>query len=1022
MALPIGLVVGLGLAGGVAAQSDPQITDAMRKNIAIPYPEPPPEQTLAHYRGETAPPRPRATTVAEPFDWARIADPPRSAGPWTRWWWPGGAVDPATLRSQLTELRDAGFAGAEVQPFTLGVADSETMRRAASFDSPGYYATLAGMLEDAARLGLRIDLTNLSGWPAGGPQVGLDDALQEMSLASTEFEGGRAVSIAVPPPQPAPSDWGRARNGPGYFSPAHAHLLDVIVARKAGGGLTDDLYDLRDQVQLDPATVRVVTTQVKDGILQWQAPPGRWYLVATYMLPEPEAPAFGASSRPGLVADVLRKQVVEAQLAYGFGKRTGLPPLYGQALRGIFNDSLEFKANRLTSADFLREFKARRGYDLAPFLPATWINGRDNFFTWDLMRIDPVPMFRFGPDDDRIRYDYQRTLSDLMVERFMRATRLWTEARGLTSRGQSFGFDLDVIRALGENDIPDTEQLYADGRTTFLKLASSAAALYGRPLVASESFVWSDRDYTATAGKIKAAADKLFLAGVNHLFYHGMPYPLYRGAAEPVGPQGWHPFGIPGIGFSDNFSKGAAIWADEPELNRYITRAQNLLRQGKPDVDVLIYYPFIGYPSGGQSGDEMLAGGAFPLSNPHTEPPAPGDPAVQKLLASLPHRVSDARLDWLAKIRPLLLELDRRGITWGWTNGDALRTRRVTADGRFAAGGRYRAILLTDTASAPVEDLDALARLQRGGAAVFTLGALPTRQPGYLDARRNDERARLLGAELARTGAIDSVQAFAKRVASLVKGAIAIDPLAGNVRRYSRVLADGGSIHFFANQDDALERATIALPVGRRAWWFDAVSGRACPAIAPGGEVALELQPFESRFLIVGIKPPAALVDRTAVCGDASVLREWPLDRWSIVTPTLDRPAGLLFDWSNDAALRYAGDTAVYATDMTLATKDVGVRYLLQLGLVPGSARVIVNGVDAASAGLPPGRVDVTRMMRVGSNHINVRYTPSQRNAFVGKALAGDKRYARFAAKPPGAVVPAGLITPIKLLAVRNGG
>ena len=45
-------------------------------------------------------------------------------------------------------------------------------------------------------------------------------------------------------------------------------------------------------------------------------------------------------------------------------------------------------------------------------------------------------------------------------------------------------------------------------------MASSAAALYGRPLVSAESFVWSQRDWSTTARKLKAAADKLLLAGV----------------------------------------------------------------------------------------------------------------------------------------------------------------------------------------------------------------------------------------------------------------------------------------------------------------------------------------------------------------------------------------------------------------------------------------------------------------------------------------------------------------------------
>ena len=68
-----------------------------------------------------------STGDADPpgFSRATFADPPREAGPMARWWWPGGAVDGATLRSSLESIADAGYAQVEVQPFLIGLSASD---------------------------------------------------------------------------------------------------------------------------------------------------------------------------------------------------------------------------------------------------------------------------------------------------------------------------------------------------------------------------------------------------------------------------------------------------------------------------------------------------------------------------------------------------------------------------------------------------------------------------------------------------------------------------------------------------------------------------------------------------------------------------------------------------------------------------------------------------------------------------------------------------------------------------------
>ena len=114
-----------------------------------------------------------------------------------------------------------------------------------------------------------------------------------------------------------------------------------------------------------------------------------------------------------------------------------------------------------------------------------------------------------------------------------------------------------------------------------------------------------------------------------------------------------------------------ALWPDVPEINRYIARSQNLLRQGKPAIDVLIYYPFLGFhganPEGGAT--EPLLNGSLPDADP------PGAAIESPLLTSgkklldaiftVPAEHQDARDAWVRQLQPIVRELDARGISWG---------------------------------------------------------------------------------------------------------------------------------------------------------------------------------------------------------------------------------------------------------------------------------------------------------------------------------------------------------------------
>jgi hypothetical protein len=91
-----------------------------------------------------------------------------------RWWWPGGDVTPKELRREVRILDEAGFGGAEIQAFRIGLktdVPADVAARVNDYLTPSFYRKVRAAAEEARDRGLFLDLTLGSGWPFGGGDV-----------------------------------------------------------------------------------------------------------------------------------------------------------------------------------------------------------------------------------------------------------------------------------------------------------------------------------------------------------------------------------------------------------------------------------------------------------------------------------------------------------------------------------------------------------------------------------------------------------------------------------------------------------------------------------------------------------------------------------------------------------------------------------------------------------------------------------------------------------------------------------
>ncbi len=122
------------------------------------------------------------TPSAEP-GWPAIT---RENKPWTRWWWPGSAVDKASLTWQLEQLAKAGIGGVEITPI-YGAKGYES--RYIDFLTPKWMEMLEHTGREAQRLGLGVDMATGTGWPFGGPWIDEANALQRVVLKEGKLTG-----------------------------------------------------------------------------------------------------------------------------------------------------------------------------------------------------------------------------------------------------------------------------------------------------------------------------------------------------------------------------------------------------------------------------------------------------------------------------------------------------------------------------------------------------------------------------------------------------------------------------------------------------------------------------------------------------------------------------------------------------------------------------------------------------------------------------------------------------------------
>jgi len=644
--------------------------------------------------------------------------------------------------------------------------------------------------------------------------------------------------------------------------------------------------------------------------------------------------------------------------------------------RAMYHDSFEFSGN--WCRELPDEFKKRRGYDLLNHLPA---------------------LFGEGDSDTvaRIKADYRETLSDLHLD-YLTSWVAWSEAKGCTTRNQAHGSPSNLLDAYGVSGIPETETF---GSTPFKipglrreaatiardipqplinRMASSAAHVTGKPLVAAEACTWVRDHFHASLAQVKPEVDQLFLNGINHIFFHGTCYSP-KDAPWP----GWLFYA------SLQYNPRNAIWRDAPLLNAYITRCQSILQSGTPDNDVALYWPVYDIWHQTEGMQQMLT-----VHHP----------------------------DWLNRSAcgKVAAQLKAEGFDY-----DFISDRQLLA----GQSKPYKAIVVPETGHMPLETLKQLLKLAAGGQPVLFLDSLPADVPGFnqLEERRAELKRMLQGQEqrLVRSAALAE---------ELVKSAVAREPMTKQGLDFIRRRHAAGWHYFIANMGAGVvdEGVPLGVPFSSVVI-MDPRSGEGGVATAREGRIYLQLRPGETRILrtfdtvqVAGGKWP--VLERKGE--SIAVTGEWKIKfiDGGPLLPT-EITTGELKSWTeigDEEAKRFAG-TARYSIEVDIP--EGADNWELALGDVRESARLFINGKECAGLFSVPFCAPVGRELKPGRNLLEIEVTNLSANRIRDLDMRKvnwkifheinfvDIHYKGFDASK-WALTPSGLLGPVTLTPLRN--
>jgi hypothetical protein len=448
-----------------------------------------------------------------------FADPPLVHAPRPLWFWNDTPVTRDGISSQMRKARDlSGYGGFGILPFGKGFGPK--------YLSEEYFRTYGHALAKARDLGMTMCLYDEFGYPSGSAGAKHGDGvprfanqhpehtIKRLDKHEQDVTGPAEVTANIPP----------------------GRLMSVVAMETE----TKRRIDLAENV--------------RDGRITWQAPQGNWKLMMFLCVKD------GDPNVDYLCPEASARFVEMTHAEYY--KR--LKEHFGSTIDATFHDepTMYRAAGRMWTGEFNTKFRAKHGFDPAPWYPSLW--------------------YDIGPDTEAARNYLFGFRAELYANGFHKVIQEWATRHGIAATGHQDQEEVvnpvsvsgDLMKVFRHMDIPGIDKIGGDRPAErFYKVVSSAAYNWDKALVMSETYgAMGDIPWRT----IYQIAMEQYTKGINQLIPHAVWYDDTK-----VGR------------YAPELSWRSPLYAEElPKFNKFLSRLNLMLRNdGRFVADIAVLYP-----------------------------------------------------------------------------------------------------------------------------------------------------------------------------------------------------------------------------------------------------------------------------------------------------------------------------------------------------------------------------------------------------------------------------------------------
>jgi hypothetical protein len=823
--------------------------------------------------------------------------------PWTYWWWMGSAVNKTDLKIQINEFAESGIGGVHIIPI-YGVQNNEV--NDIPFLSEEWMEMVDFTITEAGKVGLGVDITLGTGWPYGGPCINEENAAKKLQVCSYDLGETQLISF----------DTDSVYKNNYFFE------LSKIVAINQENKIVD-LETFKTEKQIE-----------------FNVPLGSWKLVFLGINLTNQKVKRAAPGGEGLVMNYFSKMAVEKYLNH-------FDSVFANSQfkifpRAIYHDSYEVYHSDWTD-DFFLHFKELRGYDLTDVLPILLDKNHLKYPT--------------------VQCDVRETLSDLLYTSFIESWANWANERGFESRNQAHGSPGNILDYYAAASIPETESFgssqlpipkvkidedYEESRfgrpdPLMMKFASSPAHLLNKKLVSSETATWLGNHFKVSLSQIKPQIDELFVAGINHVFYHGSTY-------SPVDE------GFPGWLFyaSSNFGRNSHFKNELPRLNEYVQNCQSILQNSSPDNDILLYFPI------------------HDLWTKHND----------NLLLQLDvHKCSK----WFGEtpVGQLSGLLWKNGYSFDFISDRQITELRINVNNKLSINEKssYSLIVVPEVDFISKSTLEELEKLAQKGATIVFAGGFPKHYAGFKASIENDAGLSVIQQSL---GSLSNVILAKNGIQeTLSKLFVRQEKMKIQGLDFIRIKRKDKPFYFVANLNNQFYEDSISLsspcnfieiydPLSNKKGYVELANEGKIP------KVFLKLPPGKSYFLYAHQAKPDLIEWQYSTPSDTIRLKnEWTVN---FISGNTEKLAGeyridSLTSWTmwNGTTLKYFSGKAKYSSTFKMDANSIQKSsYRLCLDDVRETAEVFINGFNVGTIWSVPYQLEIPQHILKPENKIEL--------------------------------------------------